>query len=54
MRLLEKFLFDIHCVDVIKTHYLIKIFNLRLKTYNKKNEADRLFFIFQRIRFIRN
>ena len=48
MRLLEKFIFDIHCVDVIKTDSLIKISNLRLKTYNKKkNEADRHFFIFQ-------
>jgi hypothetical protein len=54
MRLLKIFLFDIHWIDVSKTYSLIKIYNLRLKTYNKKNEADRFFFIFQRIRFIRN
>ena len=38
MRLLEKFLVDIHCDNVSKTHSLIKIFNFRLKTNNKRKK----------------
>ena len=38
MRLLKKNLFEIHCIDVSKTHSLIKIYNLRLKTYNKRKK----------------